>query len=141
VTIKDGDTSWSARGSFGLGGLRCDHHILLAGSRFDLDGDLLWAWSFGSAASVGGDADSRNWNLCDFPERSATSRHGGNNSSAIGDDGWKTTLCWPSRAASCGNRVNRLIDAGNLTMDVSVKLRIIVPGRVTRSRLTVVRRT
>ena len=141
MTIKDGDTSRSARGSFGLGRLRCDDHILLAGSRFDLDGDLLWAWSSGSVGGVGGDADSRNWNLRDFPKRSATRRHGGNSVSAIGDNGRKTTLCWPSRGASCGNRVNRLVDAGNLTIDVSVELRTVVPGRVTRSRLTVVRRT
>lgn len=80
---------------FGLGGLRCDNHILLASSRLDLDGDLLWAWSFCSVATIGGEADCRDLYLRDFPKRGATSRHGSNGAGAIGDDGGKTTLCWP----------------------------------------------
>lgn len=68
MTINDGGRSCSARGSFGLGGLRRDDHILLAGSRFDLDGDLFWAGSSSTIAGVGGDADSWNGNLSDFPK-------------------------------------------------------------------------
>jgi hypothetical protein len=141
MTINNGGRISSARDSFGLGGLRRENHVLLAGSGLDLDGDLLWAWSLSSIAGFRGDADRRNGNLCDFSKRGATGIHGGNGAIAIGDNGRKTALGWPSRAASCGNRDNRLVDAGNLTGNVSVKFRTVVPGRVTRIRLTVVRRT
>lgn len=127
--------------SFGLGGLRCDDDILLASSRFDLNSDLLWAWSSGSVAVVGGDADGRNWYLCKFSKRCATSWHGCNGASAIGDDGRKTALCGPGRTASSRSSGKRLVDARDLTIERSVMFRTVVPGRTTRSRLTVVRRT
>jgi hypothetical protein len=126
---------------FGLGGLRFDNHILLTGSGFDLDGDLLWAWGFGSGAIVGGDADSRDLYLSGIPKRGATSRHGSNSAGSIGDDRGKITLCWPCRSTSCDSGRNRLVHPGNLTIKLSVRFGDVVPGRVTRSRLTRVRRT
>ena len=125
--------------SLGLGGLGCDDHVLLASSRFDLDGDLLWTWSSGLVTVVGRDADHRNRCLCEFAERAATRSNSSNSASSVGRcDGWKTTLCWPGGAAGTGSR---LVDAGDLTIHRSAMLNVVVPGQVTRGRLTVERRT
>lgn len=101
--------------SLGLGGLRCDDRVLLACSRFDLDGDLLWAWGPGLVANVSRDTDDRNWSLRKFAERATGVC---NSASAVGVcNRWKTTLCWP-RSAVGGN--SRFVDAGDLTVaDVS----------------------